>query len=221
MTSPTTLQRVQFHAMTTAPFILAILLVASFFGCQQGEPEKKETKPPVTVENLQTAYCKAVNYSHMYELFAARAEKDRLQNIAMLYKAVAASEAVHAKQHADLMKAQGIPLTPVTPDSTPVGSTTQTIKMAISREEIEVGSMYPNLARTAEMENLKEAATQFTHVRDADARQLELLQTASNDLARFPKYPFWVCNGCGFIFNSDKTEECPVCAAKKQTFAKI
>lgn len=221
MNRPTILTKIQFQSLVLAPFILCIFMIALFFGCQQKQAEKKENKPTVTLENLQTAYNKETAYAHMYQLFAERADKDRLKNIAQLYRACAKSEEIHAKDHADLMKSNSITVQEPPGENIPVGSTIQTIKLALSSEDIEVGTMYPNLMRTADQEKFKEAVDQFSHVRDADARQKELLEIASNDLAHYPKAAFSVCPGCGYIFNTDKTDECPLCGAKKATFIKI
>ena len=213
--------RLQFQAMFMIPFIIAAIIIAAFFGCQQKPKEPVAAKPQVTIDNLQIAYSKAASYKHMYELFATRAEKDRLKNIASLFRAVAQSEGVHAKEQAELLKAQGVDLKENQPDSVAVGSTIQTMKMALSSEDIEVGSMYPNLIRTADAEHFKEAKEMFEHLRDADARQKDLLEVASNGLAQYPKADYLLCPKCGYIFNDAKMDDCPICGVKKQSFVKV
>ena len=221
MNKATLIAKLQFQMLLLTPFLIVIMLIALLFGCQQKPKEQVENKPTVTLENLQVAYNKQVNYSHMYDLFAQRADKDRLKNVAALFRAVSQSELVHAKVHADLMKSQGLTVQEPKIDSIPVGSTIQTIKLAMSSEDIEVGSMYPNLIRTADLEKFPAAKEQFEHVRDADARQKDLLEIASNGLAQYAKATYLVCEGCGYIFNTDKTDECPICGAKKNSFKKV
>jgi rubrerythrin len=164
---------------------------------------------------------KESGFSRMYTLFAQRALKEKNPQMAALYSAIAKSEDVHASNHAALMRKEGIE--PKTPqfDSMVVGNVMQTLKMALSSEDIEIGSMYPNLIKTADAEKFKEAQTQFEQCRDADARQEEFLKTAMDKVGKIAKTPYFVCPGCGYIFDSDKTEQCPVCNTTKDKFTKI
>jgi rubrerythrin len=187
------------------------------------------TKPPdpakkpqsITTENLQIAYGKSVKYQHMYALFAERAAKERLKNIALLYRAIARSEEIHATKHATLLHSRGSEAKFPEMDSLAIGTTLQTLKMALSSEEIEVESMYPNLLRTAQLEKDTAAIEQFSNTKDADARQTVLLQEAIDKGLNIQTVPYIVCTGCGYIMTSDATDECPTCHAKKSMFEKI
>ena len=203
------------------PFCIALLLMVLLYGCQQERPqEQKKQASEITMENLQTAYAKSIKHQTMYTLFTKQAEKEHLTLAANLYHAVARSEEIHASNHAELMRKYGI--VPKAPqlDSIPVGTTLQTLKMALSSEQIEVESMYPNLIRTAELEKLPDAAEQFEKTKAADARQVELMQEALDKNIKIQKVPYFVCLGCGYILTSEKTDECPNCHAKKEKFEK-
>jgi rubrerythrin len=216
-----TLRRVQFVAIILTPFALALLFVAYFIGCQSKPEAVKEAKPTVTLENLQTAYAKQIRYRDMYELFVKQAEKEKNRPMAALYRAAARSEAIHADLHARLLRANGLePITPA-PEQVVVGTVLQTLKMATSSEEIEFSSMYPNLIRSAEAEKFAEASTQFDQIRSADERHNELFQDALSRNGKPLSAQYFVCPGCGYILDSPKTEECPVCKTPKDRFEKI
>jgi rubrerythrin len=213
--------RTLFQVLLVSLFGIPFLLLAFNFGCQKQKEDQGETKQKVTVENLQTAYAKSVNYVRMYNLFTRRAEKDRLLNVAHLYRAVARSEQVHANLHAQLLRQYGVE--PVTPqeEAVTVGTTLQTLKLASSSEEIEYGKMYPNLIHTAELEKDSAAAAQFRLTQEVDTEHGELFKEALERAGRIPKASYYICTGCGYIMTSEKTDECPVCHSRKDKFEKI
>ena len=202
-------------------FGIPFLLLGFNLGCQKQKEEQSETKQKVTIENIQTAYAKAMHYVHVYDLFTKRADKDRLINVARLYRAVAKSEQVHADLHAQLLRQHGVE--PVTPqeEAVTVGTTLQTLKFASSSEEIEYGKMYINLIHTAELEKDSAAVKQFQMTKDVDAQHFELFKEASDRAGKIPRVQYYVCGECGYVLTSAKTEECPICHAKKDRFEKI
>jgi len=214
-------ERILFQSLIVFSLGATLYLLSSNVACKKQEEEKKPTKPEVTIENLQTAYAKSLNYERMYNLFAQRAKKDRLLNVANLYRAVARSEAIHAALHADLLRKQGVePRTPQI-DSVTVGTTLQTLKYSVSSEEIEFGRMYANLIRTAELEKFSEAQSQFQMTMEVDQQHADLFKEAFDRNGLIQKVPYFVCSGCGYILTSEKTEECPVCHSTKEKFEKI
>lgn len=211
----------QFSLLVAFLFGGSLLLVALFFGCGQKASENEAQKPVVTIENLQTAYGKSLMRHRCYTTLAERAQKDRNTNVARLFQAAARSEQIHADLHASLLRKTGVEPQTQPPDSIKVGTVLQMLKQAMSNEQLETGSMYPNLIRTAELENFPEAVDQFKKVREADARHLELFRDAYDNGGRVKKTPYVVCAGCGYIMTSDKTEECPVCKTKKDKFTTL
>jgi len=209
------------NASFRSPFVTIFIIAAFIFSCQKAGEPKKEAKPAVTIDNLQTAYGKEVNQQKMYELFVKQAEKEHLKNMASLYRAVALSEGVHAASHAKLLLSQSVqPALPASA-SVVVGNTMQTLKMALSSEDIEFDSMYPNLIRSADAEKYAEASTKFKNLRDSDARHAELFRNAVDKAGKITAVNYFICPECGYILTSDKTDECPICHTKKDRFEKI
>jgi rubrerythrin len=215
------LNQALFQLLILVIFGVPFLLLVPYIGCQKQKEESKEMKRSITVENLQTAYAKSVNYAHMYVLFVKRAEKNHLLNVADLYRAVCRSEQVHADLHAGLLRKNGIE--PVAPqgENVAVGTTLQTLKLSMSSEEVEFGSMYPNLIHTAELEKDSTAAAQFRMTKEVDSQHAELFKEAFDRSGRIPKVQYFVCLGCGYILTSEKTEECPICHSKKDKFERV
>ncbi len=213
--------RMQFHLWTIVPFGIALWLLAFLpYGCEQ-KAQQQAPKATVTTDNLQTAYAKSIRHQRMYTRFVRQAEKEKLANIANLYRAIAQSESIHALNHATLLRTRGSEPKLPDVDSIAVGTTLQTFKMALSSEDIETESMYPNLIRTAGVEKDTVARDQFQKSMEADARQTELLKDASDRVGKIPKIDYYLCPGCGYIITSSSTEECPVCHAAKIRFEKV
>ncbi len=213
---------IKFHLLLFLPLGAGFFMLALLYGCQKTSDEKKEeVKPTVSIENLQTAYNKSVKRSRMYAMFVTQAEKERLKNTAKLYEALARSEAIHAANHARLLRAQGVEPAAVQEEKVVVGTTAQTLKMAASSEELEYEAMYPNLAKTAMTENYAEAAEQFKKTLDVDTEHGQLIKDAADRGGKILTAKFLVCPDCGYILTSDKTDECPNCHAKKTTFIQI
>lgn len=213
--------RIHFISISVIPFGIALFIIAFLLGCRQQKPEEPAKKVFITTENLQTAYKKALTHQQMYTAFIPQAEKERMPVVANLYKAAARCEEIHARNHAALIRQEGAEPAAFTPDKVVVGTTIQTLKMAVNSEEIEGESMYPNLLRTADAENLPEAVKQFQQTMDSDLRHKELFQEALDKSGKISKVPYFVCPQCGYILTSDKTEECPVCKTAKAKFEKI
>jgi rubrerythrin len=215
------LSHIQFSALVITPFLLSLFLLALFFGCSKEAPKAPAAPVLVSIENMQIAYGKGLKFEHMYNDFVGQAVKERLPNIAHRYRAIARSEAVHAALHAEFLKSKGAePRTP-TIDTVTVGKTLQTLKMALSLEEIETSSMYPNLIRTAELEKLPELAAQLTAIKEADALHTKLLQEVLDKSGKIEKSPYLVCVKCGYIATSAKAAECPNCRAPKASLESV
>ncbi len=202
-------------AMTLSVALLMVSLQFILNSCQKQELPKP-SKQVVTLANLQTAYAKAIKYKTMYSLFVKQAEKERNKIAAKLYRALAHSEEIRATNHAALLRESGVE--PVTPpqETIPVGTTAQTLRMAMSSEDIQHDNMSPDMMRTALLEKDSVAAEQFRQSKEVDARHRQLLFEVLNALGKIAKVDFVLCSRCGYVFTSDATGDCPVCNPKEE-----
>ncbi|GAI50747.1 unnamed protein product, partial [marine sediment metagenome] len=91
-----------------------------------------------------------------YLFFAEKAEKEGHPGIAKVFRAAAAAETVHARNH--LVAMGGI------------GSTKENLQTAIKGESYEFMKMYPDFIEQAQADNSKRAEISFTHANAADSR---------------------------------------------------
>jgi rubrerythrin len=198
-------------------FSMLLLMIASP-GCKEKPREPEHVEPTVTLENLQLVYDRELRRQQMFTEFADRAQRERFPNLASLYRAAARSEAIHAERHAQLLRARGVE--PIEPpkDSVIVGTTIQTLRKAISGEQLEIESVYPNLIRTAELEKFPEAVEHFTKTREADIRHLDLLREALERQGRIQRVQYALCPGCGYIMTTRDIDSCPNCTVPKDQF---
>jgi len=213
--------------MTHTPTLVRRMLVAAaallflsgpLTGCrQQEEIEKRQL---VTPENLQTAYNREARLSHTYELFAKKAEKEFYPNVARLYRAAAKAEAIHAAGHLELMKSMGVTPKMFSPEKVVVGTTIQTLRMALSDNKIETESMYPNLIATAEGEHLNDVAALFRKYQRADEQQAKLLKEAEEKDGGISRVPFFICPKCGGFIMTAKNPGCKDCGVKPEEMLK-
>jgi rubrerythrin len=203
--------------------------VISFSGCSKKEEPKGEAKvaqkldgqTPATIENLKLAYTSEVKHASWYEAFAKQAQKENLGEIAVMFRAIAQSEKVHADNMAAALKAKGAEMPASTVENPPAGKTKQYLKLASSSEGVETESMYPAFAQKAEIEADSATAQMFRQTMEADARHGRLLKRAMEQETNISRLPYMMCPKCGYIIGSEKDEECRVCKAKKETFKKI
>jgi rubrerythrin len=201
--------------------IISLLNPFCFTSCQKEEKALEQKKPTVTIDNLHTAYAKEMNRVKMYKIFQARAAKEKNKQISKLYKAIARSEEIQAQRLVELLRKNGIQPQQPSDENITVGTTLQTLKMALSMEDIEYGSMYPNLIRTADAEKYDEAIKQFTNAQDADTRHADLIRYAISQNGRIPDVVYYICPLCGYIFESKNSAECPTCKTKINEFEVI
>ncbi len=104
---------------------------------------KNETKgpKPMTKDALMSAYG-GESMAHMrYLIFAEIAEKEGFPTVARLFKAIAYSEQVHARNHYDKLKDIDVDTKVVA--GAPFGPGSTSKNLAIRGEEFEVNEMYP------------------------------------------------------------------------------
>jgi rubrerythrin len=209
--------------------VLITTVVFAFGGCSKKEEpkqdqkveQKADAKSTATIENLKLAYSSEIKHASWYEVFAKQALKENLAEVAVMFRAIAQSEKVHADNMASLLKAKGVDAVAPTVDPPPAGKTKQYLKQALSSEGVETESMYPAFSQKAELEKDSVAAQMFKQTLEADARHGRLLRRAMDQETNISHLPYVMCPRCGYIIGSEKDEECRVCKAKKETFKKL
>jgi len=161
----------------------------------------------MTRENLQDAFA-GESQAHMkYMAFADAAEREKLPNVARLFRAASYAEQMHATNH---LRALG-----------GIGKTSENLAAAFAGETFEINEMYPSYMAVAEQEGEKRAlgsmddalAAEKVHAALYAAAQAAV--AAGKDIAGTPVY---VCETCGYTVEGEAPEKCPVCGAVRTKF---
>ena len=199
---------------------LFVAIAAIAVSCGNPKPEK-------TIENLKAAITGETNAGAKYQAFSAKAAEEGFPNIAKMFAAASAAEAIHVKNHnAVLTKLGEEPFNPVA-ETPQVNSTAANIQDAVEGEIYESTVMYPGFITEANAEKCAAAVTSFTWARDAEgvhaqryAEALSILETTGGDATVAAVW--YTCPKCGNLFNTiEGLESCPFCAAKSSSFEKF
>ena len=163
-----------------------------------------------TDENLKSAFAGESQANRLYTAFAKKAEDEGFPQIAMLFKAVAQSETVHALNHLQVMGQ--------------VKSTADNLGTAISGETYEFKKMYPEFIADAKKEGNKHAEISFDYANKVEQIHAGLYQKALDafkNKTQPAKTDYYVCPVCGNTFEGSAPDKCPICATPKEKFMRI
>ncbi len=163
-----------------------------------------------TNDNLKTAFAGESQANRKYTAYAEKAEKEGLPVVARLFRAIAAAEAIHAKNH--LRALDG------------VKSTLENLTDAQAGEKYEVTEMYPPMISTAETEGAKSAARSMRFAFEVEKIHYELYGQAIEAVKAgkdFRDLAIRVCPVCGHTIVGDAPDTCPVCGCKGSLYQDI
>ena len=161
----------------------------------------------MTKEFLETAFA-GESMAHMrYLIFAEKAEKDGLPNLARLFRAIACAEQVHATNHyrelGNIKDAAG------------------NLQTCIDGENFEVNEMYPVYHNAAEFQD-EAGAVRSTHYALEAEKIHEAMYRAAKETVEKDGDPtldtVHICPVCGYTVEGEAPEFCPVCGAKRELF---
>ena len=163
-----------------------------------------------TLGNLKTAFAGESQANAKYLAFAEKAARDGLPVVAKLFRAVAAAEAIHARNHLKAMAA--------------VKTTIENLTEAQGGEDYEITTMYPPMIATAEAEGDKKAVRSMHFALEVEKVHYELYGmaiaavTEGRDLTATTAH---VCPICGHTVIGDTPDSCPVCGCPGERYTMI
>jgi rubrerythrin len=160
-----------------------------------------------TANNVHTAFVGEAKAHQRLLMFAKRAEREGLPQIAHLFRAVAAAEGIHARRHFALLES--------------VADTQTNLEQAFQSETTVNGLYYPKMLQEAEEDGERAAATVFSQARDAEDVHAKLYKKALDHSIAERTTEYYVCEVCGYIAERQPPETCPVCNASKSKFKKV
>jgi len=175
---------------------------------------------PMTEMNLISAYC-GESQAHMrYLLYAKRAADAGYKNISRLFTAVAHAERIHAGNHYRNIIRKGDAVT-VAMAGFGSRSTPEDLQIGIDGENFEVNEMYPSYIAVAKDQKEYGAEVTFKYAWEAEKTHAGLYTRAKEAADQKKDADFkqiGVCEVCGWTYEGDAPDQCPICKAKKDKF---
>ncbi len=156
----------------------------------------------MTKANLEAVFA-GESQAHMkYLAFAEMAEREKLSNVARVFRAAAYAEEKHATNH--LRALNGI------------GKTLANLEVALAGEAFEITEMYPAYIEVAKAQEEKRALGSMEDAMAAEKVHADLYARAKEAVAAGKDADvgvLWVCDVCGFTGEGEPPEKCPICGA--------
>jgi rubrerythrin len=166
-----------------------------------------ELKGTQTEKDLKEAFAGESQANRKYLAFAQKAEQEGHDQVARLFRAVAAAETIHAHAHFRLLKG--------------VGSTEENLMAAMAGESEEFTKMYPGMMKTAEEAGFTAALRSLTFANEVEKIHHDLFENALNNLGQEGSADYYVCQVCGHTMAGKPGDPCPVCGASPEAYFKV
>lgn len=173
-----------------------------------------------TLENLSKAFIGESQARNRYTFYAKLAKEEGYIQISEIFLEIAEQEKTHAKrlfEHIQELKEgqKEIAVEAVCP--TVYGDTKENLAAAISGENYEYITMYPEFAKIAEKEGLEKIATRLKSIARAEEHHEErykklLVELENGTVFSKTKKVVWVCMECGYVHSGETPpKKCPSC----------
>ncbi|MBW1897862.1 MAG: rubrerythrin family protein, partial [Deltaproteobacteria bacterium] len=141
--------------------------------------------------------------------YAEKAEEENVPQIALLFRAIAEAERVHATRILNLVK------------DILVKDTDTNLENSFQREKTVSENAYPEFIKDAEEEGESTVALAFSQARDAETFHAKLYERAIYDVIKDKVSAYHVCQVCGYVTGKKIPDKCPVCGVPKEKFKTI
>ncbi|MDA8141804.1 MAG: rubrerythrin family protein [Desulfobacteraceae bacterium] len=159
-----------------------------------------------TRENVYKAFIGEAKAYFRLLAYAEKAVEEDAPQIALLFRAIAEAERVHATRHLNLIK------------EVVVKDTDTNLEKSFQQEKSISENEYPEFAQIAEEEGETAAALVFSQARDAESFHAKLYERAIYHMIKDKTTTYHVCQVCGYVADAKAPDKCPVCGAPKEKF---
>jgi rubrerythrin len=184
-----------------------------------------------TIQALQERYLDEVEAHASYNAFSDKALADGYPNSAYLFKSLAVSEGIHARNFKQILDALGVGVPTEQPRLRPVESTKSNIMNATGVETDEIDHEYPAILARIMTENHQSAIDNLTWAWEAEKQHRELLGRMQDAARKWFKFliahiegefvDYHVCQICGSTLVERPAERCPVCGQPASHYHRI
>jgi len=177
-----------------------------------------------TVQNLRSAYAGESMAYQRYIVWGEKAKEEGFENVALLFKAIANAEQVHAGNHFAAHENEEGGFLVAGGGEFGLGTTSENLVGAIAGEEGEIEQMYPAYSLVAKEQGESDAVRSFHYALEAEQIHAKLFRDAKkhvdNDEDIELEYVS-ICQVCGHTVVDGVPEECPVCGEPSSEFRKF
>jgi rubrerythrin len=159
-----------------------------------------------TEDNVYKAFIGEAKAYFRLLAYARKAEEEDVPQIALLFRAIAEAEKVHATLHLNLLK------------DIVVKDTDTNLEKSFQREKSISENEYPDFLKAAEEDGETAAALVFGHARDAESFHAKLYERAIYHVIKNEAKAYHICQVCGYVTDKKIPDKCPVCGAPKEKF---
>lgn len=167
-----------------------------------------EPTPPELEKRLKEAFAAESKAHVRNKAFADKANQEGYPQIARLFRAVAEAERVHADEY--LKYLEGV-----------VGTTEENLKTAFENEMMAHTKGYAPLIKEAIALKREDVSWSFIRSRDVELRHADLYKAALGAMVMDREVEYRVCQVCGYVFDGQPPEKCPVCKADQENFKQV
>jgi len=175
----------------------------------------------ITEQHLINAFG-GESQAHMrYLHFANQAEKEKYSNVARLFRAIAHAEYIHAGDHYQELKHLGGGFVANSMAAFGPGDSLKNLKLAIDGETFEIEEMYPVYIEVAKFQGEKRAQRSFEWSYATEKMHKQLFERAFESVNAGKDIdlgPVQVCEVCGYTFEGEAPDRCPICGAPINKF---
>ena len=162
-----------------------------------------------TRRNVSAAFIGEAKAYFRLLAYAEKAEEEQEPQIALLFRAIAEAERVHATRQLNLVK------------DMIVKDTDTNLEASFQREKSVSENTYPDFIKDAEDEGETAAAIAFSHARDAESYHAKLYERAIYHVIKNVVKEYHVCQVCGYVTDKKIPKKCPICGAPPEKFKTV
>lgn len=174
-----------------------------------------------TIKNLNAAYQGESNAANRYERYAVRAEKDGYTQVAKLFRAASAAEAIHRDTHKEAILELGGKVETFQLEEVATADTAANLAAAIKGESYERDTMYPEFLATAKADDARAAIRTLEFALAAEKEHAALYGVALTNLGKNEPSDYYVCQVCGMTLTELPAKKCPSCRKSRDEYKKV
>lgn len=162
-----------------------------------------------TKQNVYNAFIGEAKAYFRLLAYAEKAREEDMGQVALLFRAIAEAERVHASRNLNLAR------------EIVVKDTDTNLEKSFEREKSISENVYPDFIKDAEDEGESAATLVFSQARDAESYHAKLYERAIMNVMKNRVESYHVCRVCGYVTDRKAPDNCPVCGAPREQFKTV